>query len=51
MGKAATEQTLNSLRGKKVKKVVDADSIVDFGPIVTKKDLDAKPEWTGEWNG
>ncbi|WP_427870965.1 sugar ABC transporter substrate-binding protein [Leucobacter luti] len=51
MGEAALEQAVNSLQGKDVKTVVDADSIVDLGPIVTKSDLEAAPDYTGEWNG
>ncbi|MDR2321430.1 MAG: sugar ABC transporter substrate-binding protein [Microbacterium sp.] len=51
MGKAALEQLVNKLRGEKVQAVVDADSLVKIGPMATKKDLDAVPDFTGEWNG
>lgn len=51
MGEAALEQLVNSLRGEEVQTVVDADSLVDLGPIVTKEDLEAAPDFTGEWNG
>lgn len=51
MGKAALAQLVNKLRGDKVQAVVDADTLVKLGPIATKKDLDAAPDFTGEWNG
>ncbi|KJL33886.1 sugar ABC transporter substrate-binding protein [Microbacterium azadirachtae] len=51
MGKAALEQLVNKLRGEKVQSVVDADTLVKIGPMATKKDLDAVPDFTGEWNG
>lgn len=51
MGKAALEQIINSLRGEKVQTVVDADTLVDVGPIVTKEDLAKVPDFVGEWNG
>ncbi len=51
MGEAALEQAVNALRGEEVEPVVDADSLVDLGPIATKEDLDAAPDFTGEWNG
>lgn len=51
MGEAALEQLINKLRGEKVQAVVDADTLVDIPTIATKEDLDAVPEFTGEWNG
>ena len=51
MGSAALEQAVNALRGETVESVIDADSIVDMGPIVTREDLEAAPDYTGEWNG
>lgn len=51
MGEAALEQLINKLRGEKVQTVVDADTLVDIPSIATKEDLDAVPEFTGEWNG
>lgn len=51
MGEAALEQLINKLRGEKVEAVVDADTLVDLPPMVTKEDLDAAPDFTGEWNG
>lgn len=51
MGEAALEQLINELRGEKVQAVVDADTLVDIPTIATKEDLDAVPEFTGEWNG
>ena len=51
MGAAAIEQMFNSLQGDAVQAVVDADSLVKLGPIATKADLDAAPDFTGEWNG
>lgn len=51
MGEAALEQLVNSLRGEEVQTVVDADSLVDLGPIATREDLEANPDFTGEWNG
>ncbi|WP_449276971.1 sugar ABC transporter substrate-binding protein [Leucobacter sp. GX24907] len=50
MGEASLEQLVNSLRGEEVETVVDADSLVDLGPIATKEDLEAS-DFTGEWNG
>ena len=51
MGEEALQQVINSLRGENVETVVDADALVGFGPIATKEDLEANPEFTGEWNG
>ena len=51
MGEAALEQLINKLRGEKVEAVVDADTLVDLPPMVTKEDLEAAPDFTGEWNG
>ena len=51
MGAAALEQIISKLRGEPVEAVVDADSLGDFSPFVTKEDLDEHPEFTGEWNG
>lgn len=51
MGEAALEQVINSLRGETVQTVVDADTLVDLGPIVTREDLEDTPDYTGEWNG
>ncbi len=51
MGEAAIEQMVNSLRGETVTAVVDADSLIDLGPIATKADLDAAPDFIGQWNG
>ncbi|HWU27978.1 MAG TPA: sugar ABC transporter substrate-binding protein [Microbacterium sp.] len=51
MGEAALEQLINKLRGEKVQAVVDADTLVDLPPMATKEDLEAAPDFTGEWNG
>ncbi|MCW4457489.1 sugar ABC transporter substrate-binding protein [Microbacterium sp. MPKO10] len=51
MGEEALQQIINSLRDEEVQSVVDADELVGFGPIATKEDLEAHPEFTGEWNG
>lgn len=51
MGEAALEQVVAAIRGENVTAVIDADSLVDLGPIVTRDDLEAAPEFTGEWNG
>lgn len=51
MGEEALQQVINSLQGEKVQTVVDADELVGFGPIATKEDLEAHPDFTGEWNG
>lgn len=51
MGAAALEQIVNSLRGEPVEAVVDADSLGDFGPFITQKDLLEHADYTGEWNG
>lgn len=51
MGEEALQQVINSLRGETVETVVDADELVGFGPIATKEDFEANPEFTGEWNG
>lgn len=51
MGAAALEQTMNALLGNEVQTVVDADSIVDLGPIVDKAALEEASDFTGEWNG
>ncbi len=51
MGEAALEQLVNKLRGEKVTAVVDADSLIKLPPMATKQDLDAMPDFTGEWNG
>ncbi|MGW9628547.1 sugar ABC transporter substrate-binding protein [Microbacterium sp. NPDC055521] len=51
MGEAALEQLISKLRGEKVQAVVDADFLVDIPSIATKADLDAVPDFTGEWDG
>lgn len=51
MGERAVEQLVNSLRGESVEAVVDADSLIDIGPIADKEELDANPDFQGEWNG
>lgn len=51
MGEAALEQVVNALRGEDVVAEIDADTLVDLGPIVTREDLDGAPDFTGEWNG
>ena len=51
MGEAALEQVVAAIRGEEVTQVIDADSLVDLGPIVTRDDLDAATEFSGEWNG
>ncbi|PPL14162.1 sugar ABC transporter substrate-binding protein [Microterricola pindariensis] len=51
MGGKALEQIVNQLRGEPVEAVVDADSLGDFGPFITQKDLLEHPDYTGEWNG
>jgi ribose transport system substrate-binding protein len=39
------------VQGNDVTTVIDADSLGEFGPLVTRDDLEAHPEFTGEWNG
>jgi ribose transport system substrate-binding protein len=51
MGREALEQVINSVQGNDVTTVIDADSLGEFGPLVTRDDLEAHPEFTGEWNG
>ncbi|WP_282825632.1 sugar ABC transporter substrate-binding protein [Gulosibacter sediminis] len=51
MGREALEQVINSVQGNEVTTVIDADSLGEFGPLVTRDDLEANPEFTGEWNG
>lgn len=51
MGEAALEQTINALRGETVDEVVDADSLMNMGPIVTQEELEDHPDFTGQWNG
>lgn len=51
MGERAVEELVHALRDEPVETVVDADSLVDIGPIATKEDLEAHPEFTGQWNG
>lgn len=51
MGSAALEELINHLRGESVATVVDADSLGEFSPFVTKEELDQHPDFTGEWNG
>lgn len=51
MGEEALQQLINQLRGEAVETAVDADSLAGFGPIATKEDFEAHPEFTGEWNG
>lgn len=50
MGRAALEQAVNAVRGEAVQDVVDADTLVDLGPIATKADLEGS-DFKGEWNG
>ncbi|MFC4224186.1 substrate-binding domain-containing protein [Lysinibacter cavernae] len=51
MGSAALEQLINSLEGKDVKAVVDADAVGGMDAFVTKETLDETPDFTGEWDG
>lgn len=51
MGAEALQQIINQLRGEPVEAVVDADALSGIGPIATKEDFEAKPDFTGEWNG
>jgi ribose transport system substrate-binding protein len=51
MGQAALEQLINSLTGKPVTDVVDADHIGPLPPFVDKAALDAKPDFLGQWDG
>lgn len=51
MGAAAMEQIHNAITGAEVTAVVDADSVGPIDPFVYKEDLDAAPDFTGEWNG
>jgi len=51
MGAAALEQIINSLSGKPVTAVIDADAIGPLQPFVDKAALDAHPEYTGQWSG
>lgn len=51
MGRAAMEQIYNKLTGKDVTPVVDADTIGPLPAFVTREDLEAKPEFEGEWSG
>jgi ribose transport system substrate-binding protein len=51
MGSAALEQLVNSLSGKPVTTVIDADSIGGIEPFADKAILDANPDFTGEWDG
>ncbi len=51
MGEAALEQVMNALTGKPVTAVVDADNIGPLAPFATKADLDAKPDFLGQWSG
>ena len=51
MGSAALEQLINSLSGKPVKSVIDADSIGGIEPFADKAILDQNPDFTGEWDG
>ena len=50
MGESALEQIMNSILGKDVAPVVDADSLVDVGPIADRSVLEAAA-FTGQWNG
>lgn len=51
MGVAALDQVINSLSGKPVMTVVDADKLGPMDPFVDKAALDAKPDFMGEWSG
>jgi len=51
MGSAALEQLVNSLSGKTVTTVIDADTIGGIEPFADKAILDANPDFTGEWDG
>ena len=51
MGSAALEQIINSLTGKPVLAVVNGDNLGPLDPFVDKAQLDAHPEFTGEWSG
>ncbi len=51
MGAKALEQVINSLTGKPVTPVIDADTIGPLPAFADKALLDAHPEYTGEWSG
>jgi ribose transport system substrate-binding protein len=51
MGAAALDQIINSLTGKPVTAVVNADTIGPIQPFVDKAILDANPAFTGQWSG
>ncbi|WP_309130763.1 sugar ABC transporter substrate-binding protein [Brevibacterium sp.] len=51
MGERAVEQAVNAVRDEPVETVIDSDTLLDIGPIATKEDLEANPDFTGQWNG
>ena len=51
MGSKALEQVINSLTGKPVTTVIDADTIGPLPAFADKAMLDEHPEYTGEWSG
>lgn len=50
-GEQALEQLVNAMSGEQVTAVIDSDASAPLGPHVTKEDLDADPDFTGQWNG
>jgi ribose transport system substrate-binding protein len=51
MGEASLQQLMNKLTGKPVTEVVDADTIGPLPPFANKAQLDAKPDFLGQWDG